>query len=283
MSVSFSISGSRHSGGRSVTAVIDGETYITTDRNPRFNEIVEGLRNLDGSVADLFNEEEAINDALSELTDRVEVRDGQVFIDNRPAPRALSETIVRLHNEGNGDYARFVRFLERLSENPSFRSRDQLFAFVEANGIHLNADGHLVLYKGVRWDDQEQVHTSLHRGRATVDGEEVNGHIPARPGSVITMERRDISDDPNVACHVGLHCGAWGYASAFGGGNTITVVVDPADVVCVPNDHSHQKVRVCRYAIQGVETEQRQRVAWESDEDFEEEDEDDRPEYYGFF
>lgn len=266
-------------GGTSVVAHINGETYHADTRNPRFAEIMERLNALDESVVELFNLESSINDALSDLGLKVSVVNGVVQVEGRQAPRALSETIIRLFNEGNADFARFARFVEKLAANPSFRSRQQLYAFIEANGVTLASDGDMVLYKGVRADENGGF-TSIHRGTAWVNGEQVNGYIPANVGDVVTMPRADISDDPNVACHVGLHCGAWQYASSFGGGNTITVKVNPAHVVCVPNDHSHQKIRVERYEIMGQQTAEHPWVTWERTSEDDEDYLDEYDDYY---
>lgn len=287
--LTFTISRSRQDNRAVATAVIGGQEYVTTDANPRFGEIVQRLRALDESVVDLFDLEKNLNDALTEFSDgNVRLENGELVVTtdgvDEPAPAALSRLVIKMLEEGSDDYKRFVLFLQKLYANPSHRSRQQLYSFIEAHGVTLTADGDMVLYKGVRADGKGGF-TSIASGTAWVNGEQVTGHIPAEVGSTVTMPRRMISDDPNVACHVGLHCGAWDYASRFGDGNTITVLVNPEHVVCVPNDHSFQKIRVCEYRIQGLQEREHAYVSWDRSEDDEPdwaEDEDEGQDYNGF-
>ena len=125
-------------------------------------------------------------------------------------------------------------FYERLQRNPSYRSTQQLFEFLVHVNIPILPSGHFLAYKGVR-EDYKDVHS---------------GTFDNRPGNRHEMPRNKISDDQNVPCHEGFHVGALSYARDFGA-RVVVCLVDPADVVCVPNDCSAQKVRVCRYAVVG--------------------------------
>jgi hypothetical protein len=283
--ITYAISRDKDNGQRVVSATVDGETYITSDSNPKFAEIVRRCRRLDKSVVELFNIEEQINERLSAVADNVRIENGVLLINDEAAPPALSRVILGLIEEGSDDYERFVKFLVRLDKNPSHRSRTQLFEFIQRHGITLTEDGLMVLYKGVQRDAEGNL-TSINAGTAWVNGKKVEGLIPANVGDTVTMPRRMISDDPNVACHVGLHCGAWDYAHGFGRDATITVVVDPENVVCVPNDCSFQKIRVCEYLIQGVQEKEHPFVTWERDAfDYDEEDDledDDYEEWNGY-
>lgn len=259
-------------GQQAVSAFIDGQILQAATGHPNFEGIVQALK--DGTAtADLFNTQAAVNLKFAALTDRVEVVNGVVQIDGQDAPQALSDTIVNLMREG-ADFDRFVNFLELLSENPSHRSREQLFRFIEANGIHLNADGYLVLYKGVESDGAGGWQSRM-AGTAFVDGVRVTGKIPARQGSVVTMPRSEVSDDPSVACHAGLHAGNFDYCQWFANGAILKVLVDPADVVSVPLDSNDQKIRVCRYVISDLVEDRHVGVAWDDeDDDFYEDDDD---------
>lgn len=65
-------------------------------------------------------------------------------------------------------------------------------------------------------------------------------------GEVVKMDRTACDSDPNSECSRGLHIGnrAFGY-SGFGN-TTIVVIVNPMNVVAVPN-HRANKMRVCEY------------------------------------
>jgi hypothetical protein len=129
------------------------------------------------------------------------------------------------------------RFYERLSRNPSRRSVTQLFDFLKHMNIPLEEDGRFLAYKAVKSDFKD-----VHSG--TVDN---------HPGQINKLDRNLVSDDPNETCHFGFHVGALGYASTFHtGGEMVICRVDPEHVVCVPYDHSHQKMRVCEYEVVGM-------------------------------
>lgn len=148
-------------------------------------------------------------------------------------PADLTRRILDLSAKGEDPKA-FFMFWERLQQNPSYRSVEQLWPFLSHKGIPLTTDGCFLAYKGVRIDYKD-----AHSG--TFDN---------RPGNIHEMPRNKISDDPRTACHEGFHVGALGYAKSFSA-RTVVCKVDPKDVVCVPYDHSQQKMRVCRYKVIG--------------------------------
>lgn len=127
------------------------------------------------------------------------------------------------------------RFYERLSRNPSFRSVQQLFKFLDHGNIPFTKDGCFLAYKSVR-SDYKDVHS---------------GTWDNKPGAVNEMPRNQISDDPNHACHEGFHVGALKYARGFSGSKMVVCKVDPEHVVCVPYDSSQEKMRVCKYKVLG--------------------------------
>ena len=70
-------------------------------------------------------------------------------------------------------------------------------------------------------------------------------------GNTLQMTRNNVCDDHNQGCSVGFHAGSLQYASTFGGGESILLIVeiDPADVVSVPSDCNCQKLRTCKYTV----------------------------------
>jgi hypothetical protein len=152
-------------------------------------------------------------------------------------PTSLNARIIAMASTGQ-DPSSFFNFWEKLQRNPSFRSVEQVWPFLAQKGIPLTKDGNFRAYKSVKRD-----FTDHHTG--TVDNE---------PGTVNEMPRNKISDDPNEACHYGFHVGALEYAKSFGSEDRRIIIceVDPADVVCVPYDYSHQKMRVCKYTVIGL-------------------------------
>jgi hypothetical protein len=173
--------------------------------------------------------------------------DGDVVTRNGKAlPSRLGSLLLSYARSGDRALNALCRFIMRLDANPSKRSVESLYDWVEANGLTINTDGFIVAYKGVGNDG-----LSVHSGTAAVDGVVINGRIPNRVGSVVTMPRNEVQDDPSIGCHQGLHVGSHSYASSFGA-RLLTCVVDPADVVSVPTDCGAAKMRVCRYTVVSI-------------------------------
>ena len=70
-------------------------------------------------------------------------------------------------------------------------------------------------------------------------------------GQAVSMERESCDNDPSVTCSSGLHVGAPGYVSGFGGRNNsnyiLACLVSPMNVVAVPYDYDFEKMRTCEY------------------------------------
>jgi hypothetical protein len=162
-----------------------------------------------------------------------------VLFDGQPIPEGLNKKIVAMVSAGD-DPQRLMQFWERLQRNPSYRSVNQLWNFLEKNtGIPLTPDGCFLAYKGV----------------TTKFRDHHSGQFDNRPGVTNKMPRNKISDDSAALCDPGFHVGGRGYAKGMGSGDNIVVIckVDPEHVVSVPNDFNGQKMRVCQYEVIGVD------------------------------
>ncbi len=148
-------------------------------------------------------------------------------------PEGIKRRVLALSAEGKSPNP-LLRFYERLQKNPSKRSVDQLFPFLDKMNIPITADGCFLAYKGVNSD-----YTDRH-----------SGTISNRPGTTVKLPRNLVSDDPREECHFGLHVGARSYAGNFAD-KMVICKVDPENVVCVPYDNSQQKMRVCEYKVIG--------------------------------
>lgn len=239
---------------------IDGEQFLTVyvpgnapllasnETHSNFDELVELAKAGDESVADLFDAERAIEKAFADVVEgRVAVRGGVVYFDDDPADNAITEAILRFHEQGE-DFAPLVKFYENVMANPQVESREQFYRYLQAYDLPIDDEGCVILYKGV-YDLGDGSYGSTHSGHAFVNGVEFkNARIPNRLGDVVTMPRSEVDFDPNAACSSGLHSGTHGYARSYG--DTLMYIrVNPRDVVSVPHDVSSQKVRVCRYEV----------------------------------
>lgn len=148
-------------------------------------------------------------------------------------PLDLGEYILRLHGEG-GNLEPMLHFLRKLSDNPDKRIADQIWGFIASCGLCLTPEGNFLAYKNVNKD-----FTSVWDSKTD-----------NTPGTVLSMERRNVECNPDRTCSSGLHFAAWGYLAHYAPGRkTVLVSVSPADVVSIPTDYNNQKGRAYRYRI----------------------------------
>jgi len=161
-----------------------------------------------------------------------ELRGDQLYIENQEVHGALADRVMAFMREGL-PFDHLAKFWQRLQENPSFRAVNGLFACLEANHHPILPDGRFLAYKKVRdnWTDSR------------------TGTFDNSVGSVVTMPRNQVDEDPDRTCSHGLHVASWAYAQGFSGTRLLEVAVNPADVVAVPKDYSRQKMRVCCYQV----------------------------------
>jgi hypothetical protein len=236
-------------GRRSATAFSPSQGPLVADNtHPAYEEIEEAL--IDGAtdeeIVRLFDASAFVAENFDRVTERVSVAAGRVFFDGDEQHDAVARQIVAVLNEG-GDVLALARFMEKLAANPSARSREQLYEWLNRHAFTIDQDGDVVAYKGVTSDLK-----SIHHGPAIVDGEAVNGAVPNHLGAVVEIARSAVVDDAANGCAFGLHVGTYAYASSWAQGATLTVKVNPRDVVSVPTASDAQKVRVSRYRVTGI-------------------------------
>ncbi len=226
-----------------------GDHQIFSSEHPEFVRIVTGVE--EGLTLTEIRASLPEAEAIKRLSDFISLDRSEdritIHYKGKPVHSVLSDTITRYYNEGR-PFEGLVKFMERLEENPSLHSRDQLYAWAKTAGLQINDDGYIVAYRSV---GSAPEYLSEHAGGAFVDGGWIEGKIPNRVGTTISMDRRDVSDDFTVECSHGLHVGTLGFAKSFVGSVLIVCFVDPADVVSVPK-RDHSKMRTCRYTIDSI-------------------------------
>ena len=236
----------------------DGDSETISETHVSFKKVVNLLINenpSDDEIRELTRVRETLKRKLTALSERVSVDGTTVYFDGDPINGTLADVIKRMFEEGKTlDFKPLVNFLEKASTNPSLKSIEDLYRWVSKGDLVIDPDGDIVAYKAVRVDENG-VSTSIHQGPAFVNGEEFNGHVPNKPGTVISMARSLVVDDPHVGCSVGLHAGTYDYARTFQKWNSryhtrlILVKINPRDVVSVPHDEEDRKMRVARYTV----------------------------------
>lgn len=214
----------------SITVVVEGRPRTIRTGAANFNVLRAALMAKDWKRAlDALD----VKKVVAAWAPGFKMENDQVFLDGVPLPRELNTRITAMV-AGGEDPKPLCLFWKKLQNNPSKRSVDQLWAFLQHGGHPITKTGNFLAYKGVRSDFKDQ-----HSG--TFDNS---------PGNVHEMPRNQISDDPNEPCHEGFHVGALSYAQSFSN-RVVICEVDPADVVCVPYDESHRKMRVSKYKVIG--------------------------------
>lgn len=243
-------------GDENIVVFVPGRAPLAAHQShPFFEDILEGVREGDESVLDLFDLGATASKMFEPLSERVSVSNGRLYIDGDEADSSITHQVLRFIEQGLLDEAgALVAFIENVLANPNEHSRGMLYDWLAAQGdFTLDPDGYIIGYKGVRSSASDPgVFESIHSGRAIVNGLEVEGRIPQTVGDVIEMPRSAVQHDPGVGCHSGLHVGTFDYANGFAQGALLLVRVNPRDVVSVPTDCGAAKMRTCRYEVVGV-------------------------------
>ena len=216
---------------QNITCVHDGKSYTVPETSPNYRPLRAALVAADFELAVSYLDVKSTIKNWKSSNGLFTLVDGNIQFKGENVHDVIAQRVLALIKE-NEPADSLLNFYERLSKNPSARSVEQLYKFLEHYNIPLTPDGCFLAYKGVT-EGYMDCRTN------TIDN---------RPGTTHEMPRNKISDDPNEACHFGFHVGALDYAVNFGR-RTVVCKVDPEHVVCVPYDHSAMKMRVCKYAV----------------------------------
>lgn len=213
-----------------VTVVSENKPHTIYANDGRFQKLKEALKakNL-AIIPEIISLPRAI--ALFSAG-KVQVFDGEVTYNGKPIHSCLTTRILEFAREGF-PFESLVRFMDKLMENPSERSREQLFSYLTLYMLPICEDGDFISQKSVT-NDYKDHHT-----------QKVDNSI----GKIIEMPREKVDENPNASCSFGYHVGNSGYVSTFSSGRVILCKVNPKDVCSVPHDSSCQKMRVCRYEV----------------------------------
>lgn len=241
-------------------------TCATPDTHGNFSTLVELALAQDDRVYEEAEVGKAIQRRFDDVVEgRVAIRNGVVYFDDDPMDNALTKAILSFLEDGE-DFGPLIKFFDKVMSNPQPESREQFYRWIEFHDFPIDEDGDIVAYKSV-YSNGDGTYRSCHAGHAFVNGVEVNGYVVQSVGDVVTMPRSEVQHDPDVACHVGLHAGTFEYASTFSGDTLMHVKINPRDVVSVPHDCTSQKVRLCRYEVEGFAENEYKGARFRRDED----------------
>jgi hypothetical protein len=221
----------------SATVFADGKVLTILNNHKNFYRLQDMLKMPEHDVpaiVKLMDREDNIRKATLKNT-RVVVDNGTVYYDDEEVNNSLTDKLLDMLDEGY-DATPWIKFLENLMLNPSYRSRECLYNFLEKFDAPITPEGNFIAFKRIR-KDWKDIHS---------------GTFDNSVGTVVKMERAKVNDDPQHTCSAGLHICADKYLQHFASATdsrTIVVEVNPANVVAVPYDYDFAKMRVCEYKV----------------------------------
>jgi hypothetical protein len=216
-----------------------GRTFNIHINDSRYKEAIEMLKNKEFEMLIGFLNPHVVIDEYTEGT--FFLKNGNMYIrgiEEIPVHDSIAERIIEFKEKGL-PYEPLLKFAKNIILNPSERSREQLYRFLEHNKMPITPDGYFIAYKKV-----SKV------GESIMDSH--SRKYDNSPGSRLVMNRDDVNSDPNQTCSHGLHVAAYEYASGFSGQIMVQVKVNPKDVVSVPIDYNNQKIRCCEYLVMSI-------------------------------
>ena len=218
--------------GSNIVVVIDNKPHTINKTHITYNKVLDAIKAGDWDAVKDFIEPKQV--VLNYGQGNVSVQGDELFWKGQPMHGSLSRRMISMLQEGF-PIEPMVAFMENLMQNPSKRSVDELYGFLEKNSLPITPDGHFLAYKKVRIDYKD-----IHSG--TMDNS---------VGQIVEMPRNGVDDDKNRTCSAGLHFCSESYLNHFGGSDSRVMVlkINPADVVSIPTEYNDAKGRACRYEV----------------------------------
>ena len=166
----------------------------------------------------------------------IEIKDSVLYWKGVEFHNSLSSRMISMLTEGFS-IEPMIAFMENLMKNPSYRSVNELYKFMDCNKLPITADGHFLAFKRVNHDYKD-----IHSG--TFDNS---------VGKICEVERNTVDDNSANTCSTGLHFCSESYLSHFGSDSQPVMIlkINPADVVSIPVDYNDTKGRCSRYEVVG--------------------------------
>lgn len=179
----------------------------------------------------------------------IDIYDGKLLHSGVEIHGVVVDKLFEILKQGAKDAEPLLNFIDRLMQNPSANSVNELYTFLSYKSLPITPDGKFLAYKGVNDDFYSR---SGNKETLVVSGKtNASGGIWNGVDEVIEVARRSVDDNKENYCSFGLHVGSYDYANSWAGpnGRLLVVEVDPADAVSVPTDCDFQKLRVSKYRV----------------------------------
>lgn len=218
--------------GANIVVVIGNKSHTISKTHITYQKVLDAIKAGDwDTVKDTIEPKKVV---LSYGKGNVSIEGETLFWKGRELNSGLAVRMITMLQEGF-PIEPMVLFMENLMSNPSKRSVQELYGFLEKSNLPITPDGCFLAYKKVRGN-----YFDVHSG--TMDNS---------VGKVVEMERNEVDDNKDQTCSTGLHFCSMSYLSCFGGERTVIVKINPRDVVSIPSDYNDAKGRACRYEVIG--------------------------------
>jgi hypothetical protein len=218
--------------GSNVVVVIKNKPHTISRTHITYQRVVDAIKSNDWqTVEDIIDPKKVV---LNYGNGNVAIQGDKMFWKGTEMHGAIVKRMVQMLQD-EFPIEPLVLFMENMMQNPSYRSVNELYGFLEKNNLPITPDGHFLAYKKVR-DDYKDV---------------FSGKFDNSVGQIVEMERNQVNDDARQTCSAGLHFCSEGYLGHFGGARVMILKINPRDVVSIPTDYDNSKGRACRYEVVG--------------------------------
>lgn len=218
--------------GNNVVVVIKNKPHTISKTHITYQRVVDAIKAADWQTVENIIDPKKV--VLNYGNGNVAIQGDKLFWKGDEMHGAIVKRMVQMLQEGF-PVEPLVNFMDNLMANPSYRSVNELYGFLEKNNLPITPDGHFLAYKKVR-DDYKDVYS---------------GKFDNSVGQIVEMERNQVNDDARQTCSAGLHFCSEGYLGHFGGARVMILKINPRDVVSIPTDYDNSKGRACRYEVVG--------------------------------
>lgn len=226
--------------GTGLSIVIDNKPYVVNNTHLNYSLILDCIKSKQYSqIPDLVNVTKVITNfvqpSINTPTDfEVDTESETIKYKGEVVHNAVVYYIFEMIKKGF-PIDSLLKFLTNLYENPSKKTIDELYSFLDYGKMPITEDGCFIAYKRVNNN-----YTSIYDNKT-------DNSI----GKTVEMPRHKVDDRSDNTCSHGLHICSFDYLQYYSGDKVIVVKVHPADVVSVPTDYKNTKARVCKYVVIG--------------------------------
>jgi hypothetical protein len=238
------------------TVILGGQPFMFDHTHPYYSGLVECVHS--GDVDEFIRLINTGNEIENWSEGDFEFRDGFLYFEDEQVANQPTSRVIEMIQQGF-PHKPMLNYLTNLYDNVSERAVQESYNWSSHKGLPITDDGMMIGYKGVSVYCGETIQG---KNGEIKDGDYVDKFTGKtfrnNVGDKAGMKRRQVCDDHTQGCSSGLHVGTYEYACNWAGSGGIVLLVkfNPKDIVSVPSECEHQKLRVSEYEVISVAREQ---------------------------